>query len=74
MPDVPQEGMGLPMQTTQMIYGPACLFIGVLLGAWLSWRASRGQSPLPRIPEGFVPWSKSIEPEKPEKPARKVTF
>ncbi len=31
--------------------GPVCMLIGVFVGAWLTHRAQRHESPLPALPE-----------------------
>jgi hypothetical protein len=36
-----------------------CLLVGVFVGAWLTYRAQRGQSPLPELPEQDEPADES---------------
>ena len=46
---------------------PVVCALCVLLGAWIQYRASRGKSPLPTLPQRPAP---AKDDEKPEEPRR----
>ena len=46
-----------------------CLLVGVFVGAWLTYRAQRGQSPMPEMPE-ILKQDKPADDEAKPKPIR----